>query len=100
MSDKEQSKKGGGGGIIGLIIFIIIAWLVYDNLIASHWVVVYSWQGTATYAIDDTQKFKDAASCLAYATNLNAQAAVLQYQCGYRCKEVQGAPFVTCEKWS
>lgn len=101
MSEKE-GKKSGGGGFLGLIIFIIIVWLVYDNFIAKHWVIVYNVRGdNSLYTIDSNgEKFKDAPSCLSYATNLNLNSSVFRYQCGYRCQHSDTQPFVSCQKWS
>lgn len=102
-AEAEKKKKSGGGDRITLVVLIAIiaAVLVYNNYFAKHWVVVYGWDNSNdVYSIDDTQKFKDAASCAAYVADLNTQANVLRYQCGYKCKKTSEKPLVVCEKWS
>lgn len=101
--EKQAVKKSGDGDRIALVVLIAIiaAVLVYNNYFAKHWVVVYGWDNSNdVYSIDDTQKFKDAASCAAYVADLNTQANVLRYQCGYKCKKTSEKPLVVCEKWS
>lgn len=100
MDSKDKPKTGKA--IIVVLILALVGWLIYDNLIASHWVIVFNTKGDRTYyTIDNNgEKFRDGASCLQYATNLNATGVLFDYQCGYRCKQIDTQPFVSCEKWT
>lgn len=99
---EQKEKSSVGKAIIFIAIIALIGWLIYDNVIASHWVVVFNVKGDRSfYTIDsEGEKFKDGSSCLQYATNLNSTSKVFDYQCGYRCKQIDSTPFVSCEKWT
>lgn len=105
MSNEKQRDKKDGGSIksfIVLAVIILLCYLFYDNVIASHWVIVFHIDGDIShFNIDQNgQKFKDAASCLSYAVDLNSQSNLFKYECGYRCKQSDYEPYVYCEKWS
>ena len=87
-----------GDFIVGLIIVAVIGWLVYDNLIASHYSIIYTLRdsdGSAKFIYDE--EYKAETDCISKSTYLNDRGDLFVYQCGYKCRIDGGS--VYCDRW-
>lgn len=87
-----------GDFIVGLIIIAVIGWLIYDNLIASHYSIIYTLRdgdGSAKFIYDE--EYKTETDCISKSMYLNDRGGLLVYQCGYKCR--LDGDSVYCDRW-
>lgn len=94
--------KGNKGSLGKVLIFVVVAWLIYDNVLAKHWTVNWNFKNVAaadSFLDSDSPRFRSKKECIAYAADLNSLAEALKYDCGYKCKYDSTDMLLGCKEY-
>ena len=97
-----MEDKKSGGGLLKWVIIALLLWFAYDNLLAKHWTVNWSFKNPAvsdSFKDTSSPSFRSKKECIAYAADMNALAEALKYDCGYKCNYDSIDKLIDCKDY-